>query len=685
MPQAHAADASFLVPTREAFLKRLDLSQPALAAVKAALEKGDTDAAASTYVTHFRTKTIDSPLLRDWSARTRNSKCSTVKVDRLLAGHLWDGYSVHDLPPGERLDWHDAPLSCVTRFPILGRLNHAIHHTQNPKYVRFVVDHIVEYMHAFPIDEFVGKKTTQGWTNHTTVAKPWYWCMIPERLMRLSDTIALIRTFPCVTDDEIMRILRRMYQEAGFLHTEIADWVIARRHNGGCAMTKGMAQTCVILSDFPMAHEWLAHDAMLVANYIGRAFYPDGMCVELTVSYSASVAYVQQRMAYALRGETAIQGLRDRLTAIVTCLVALTDPTGWQPSFGDLGSTKLARSLHEPLADWLELPWAKSVARREDGAAAPFTVWPVPGEEQWCGYYTMRSDWTPTARYMAIDGGPWGTTHQHGDKLSFVITALGTQFVIDPRSTIYASNRPDAFISTQSSAFLHNTITVDGVDEFMGKGAVREAEEPLRNRWECGTDYTLFASDFSFRPVKPVRWERRVLFVDGQYWLLQDVLTGDQPSGEIEQNFQLDADIEVVFRATTTEARAPNGARLIFVPVEGGLTPTLTIGDTAPHTTYWPRGKPTQVLRSEDGKDQKHGRGWTCRKGHKLHPAPAVTYTGEVTLPAVLTTLIVPLDAAETIPVVGQARDGENTVWSLPTRTGTLQFTTAVDKFEVRE
>ena len=683
---APARGDEFLVPSRGAFLRCLDLGKPELAPVKVALEKGDLDAAEAAYLGHFRSKPIRSPLLTDWSKKERNSGYNTKRADDLLAGHFWDGYSVHEVPE-TGLDWHKSPLSCVTRFPIFGTLRYAIHHTQDPKYVRFVVDHLLEYMEAYPIEEFVGKRTTEGWTNHTTVAKPWYWCMIPNRLRELPHTIALIRSVPEVRDDELLRIVRRLYQETAYLRTEIGHWV-ERRHNGGCAMIEAMALCCAVLDEFSASREWLAYDAELAAQYIGQAFYPDGMCVELTAAYSASVSSVQQRLAYALREQEAIKALRGRLAAMVTCMVALSDPTGWLPSFGDLHAGTLPRCVHQPLAEWLGLPWVGTVARRTDGPLPPFKVWPVLGQDQWCGYYTMRSDWSPDAKYMAIDAGPWGTTHQHGDRLSFVVTANGAKFIIDPSSTKYASNRPDAFIGGQPSGFLHNTITVDGVDEFRSEGTIAEAKQPLRNTWQHGERHTLFASSFSFAPVKPVTWERRVLFADGSYWLLQDVITGQQDTAEIEQNFQFEADIQIEFHDGTSVATTPNGARLALVPLAGSLTPKLTIGDKTPHTTYWPNGKPTKVLRREDGHDQMHGRGWTGRSSHKLIPAPAVTYTGKVELPVMITVAIIPLapnqDLADAPQIRAEVAEGK-TIWIVPAGDGVLRFVTSVGACSVSE
>jgi hypothetical protein len=686
-------EGSFLV-SREQFLHRLDLAQPELAAVKQALDANDVPQAEHAFISYWRARPLQSPFLTDWDATSRRPDYKNNTTEAALAGHFNDGYSVYDAPP-TGIDWYGCPLSCVTRMPLLISPRSSYHHTRDRKYARFIVDHVLGYIAAYPIGDFVGKSSNTGWVSHTTVAKPWYWCMIPERFWELSNTLPLVRTSPDISDEELLTILHRLYQECGYLETQIQPWV-DRRHNGGCAMIKGLAMAATVLQDFPQAQHWLDFSAELTAQYINQSFYPDGMCVELTTAYSASVANEMQGMVVGLTDRPAIIALKPRVAAMVTCLAALSDPTGWLPSFGDLYAGKIGSGVNPEVAAWADLPWVPTVlerAKQSRPEAAPttpddlptFTVWPVPGQEAWCGYYTMRSDWTPRANYMAIDCGPWGTTHQHGDRLSFIITANGAKFIIDPSGTRYAANTPDSFISRQCSGFLHNTITVDGVDEFMG-AIPTESKAPLTNRWEHGDHHSLFVGDTSFAPVKPVNWQRRVLFVDKAYWLLQDVLTGEQPEADVEQNFQFEADIEIEFQDEITIATAPSRAALALIPLQPGLTPKLTVGDKEPHVSYWPDGKPKTVLAAEDGRDQKHGRGWTGRSSDKLMPAPAVTYTGKLKLPAMITLLIVPLEPGQTLeqaPVVNAEPVAQGQVWPLPLGQGLLRFEATVNGCQI--
>jgi len=76
----------FIVPTRENFLRALKLDRPELAAVKAALDKGDVEAAGRTYIAYFRAREIHPPVAPNWSAMKRNPDYNTSRADSCLAG-----------------------------------------------------------------------------------------------------------------------------------------------------------------------------------------------------------------------------------------------------------------------------------------------------------------------------------------------------------------------------------------------------------------------------------------------------------------------------------------------------------------------------------------------------------------------------------------------------------------------
>jgi len=692
-PKVNAEE--FIVPTREDFLRGLKLEQPELAAVKAALDRGDVAAAGKAYIAHFRARDISLALFKPWDTLTPNPEYDTIFADNCLAGHLVLWLNSYDVPE-TGINWYEGSLSSLTNMPFFKGMRWAIFNTREPKYVRWCVDYFRQYAEAYPIEEFIGKSSAEGYDYDNTdlVTRPWYWGPLPARILTVAETLMLIREYPEVTDDELLDILQRVYQETAFLLTQIPHEV-ETGHNGAPGQIRAVAASCAVLKDFAATDEWMERDRELLAQFIGNAFYPDGWYKEMCTPYSVSVARELQYLAAALFDKGGVAAMRDSFTPMVTSLAGLSNPLGVIPTFGDNNLSKpLSYYVNEDIAKGLDLPWLEPLMNGTEDPLPPFTVWPVPGQEQWCGYYAMRSGWDRDAKYMMLDCGPWGICHVHGDKLSFVLMAYGTYFIIDPHGTKYTATSPDDFISRQEPSFLHNNITVDGVDEFYGTKTDGKylangplvTDEPLQNRWEHGAEYSLFEGSYSFAPIKPVDWTRRIVFADKSYWLLQDVLSGEQETAVIERNFQFEHDVKIEFDGNTTIATAPNGAKLLLVPLSGELKPQLTIGDKTPHTTYFYDATPRTEKWGEQGRKNSHGRGWTAYKMQYLMPAPAVTYVGEVRLPEMLTMALVPIapdgDVSQCPQIVERAT-GEATTWSLPVQDGVLEFSTSVEECHI--
>ena len=80
---------------------------------------------------------------------------TVANADALLAGHVWDGYNTCDVAQ-TGIDWRQGTLPCITRFSVLGAMRHAMAETGDAKYARWAVDHIAEYIDAWPIEQFIG-------------------------------------------------------------------------------------------------------------------------------------------------------------------------------------------------------------------------------------------------------------------------------------------------------------------------------------------------------------------------------------------------------------------------------------------------------------------------------------------------------------------------------------------------
>ena len=182
-----------------------------------------------------------------------------------------------------------------------------------------------------------------------------------------------------------------------------------------------------------------------------------------------------------------------------------------------------------------------------------------------------------------------------------------------------------------------------------------------------------------------------MLFVRPGYWVMQDVLTVEDGSGdgedrtvEVEQNFQFDRGIQVELTPEGAVATAVNGAKLFVKRFDSKrpdswLERKITEGDENPHDTNFANqaGKPL-------GKPYPHGRGWVCYDYEApRRPAPALTFCGKVTLPCMLTIALIPLPTGvpeASLPKITCRRKGEETVWGLPQEVGELVWRTSITK-----
>ncbi len=255
----------------------------------------------------------------------------------------------------------------------------------------------------------------------------------------------------------------------------------------------------------------------------------------------------------------------------------------------------------------------------------------------------MRDRWDADAQYLSMDAGPFGTNHQHGDKLSITVSADGAPFIVDPGTSLYTSAEPGPRHDLRLG-FLHNVITVNRIDPNTGWDR-HYAFDVLENRWVTNRVYDFLEGTYEFRNnLLDAMWRRSVFFVKGDYWIVLDVLYGDGEH-DVESNLQFWVGNEVnLAEAGRATATAPNGASLDMVQVFGdALKPEVLIGDDHfPGTTF---------LRQYPGFVDwlPGGRGWVGTFGNNTplppvrnYPAPALLKSGKVKLPFKTVTVLTP-------------------------------------------
>ena len=202
------------------------------------------------------------------------------------------------------------------------------------------------------------------------------------------------------------------------------------------------------------------------------------------------------------------------------------------------------------------------------------------------GYHVQRSGWgageerVEDERFLIFDCGPIGDGgHGHYDLLSVELAAGGRPLVVDPGRYTYHEGEPNLRHWFKGTA-AHNTVCVDGLDQTeyrRGKPKGRVARARFLSRTRAPGLDVLWGEALS--PCYDARHARRVLFVAGEYWVFEDLLSAAHPH-RYEQRWHLAPDClgRVQVDRAAGVVRAP-GIALLF---SSGVSLALEAGWYAP-------------------------------------------------------------------------------------------------------
>jgi hypothetical protein len=215
---------------------------------------------------------------------------------------------------------------------------------------------------------------------------------------------------------------------------------------------------------------------------------------------------------------------------------ALSDADGrGYPELLELAATLLGRP---------EVRWAATAGRQGSPPDERSASFPAGG------YFFQRSGWGVERpfrdeRFLVFDCGPLGDGgHGHYDLLSVELAAGGRPLVVDPGRYTYAEGRPNLRRWFKGTA-AHNTVCVDGLDQTpyrRGKPRGAVAEGIFLGRVSGPGLDALYGEARS--PAYDAVHRRRVVFVAGAYWVLEDRLEA-ATAHTYDLRFQLAPDVTV--------------------------------------------------------------------------------------------------------------------------------------------
>jgi hypothetical protein len=251
------------------------------------------------------------------------------------------------------------------------------------------------------------------------------------------------------------------------------------------------------------------------------------------------------------------------------------------------------------------------------------------------GYFVQRSGWGEQRpyreeRFGIFDCGPLGDGgHGHYDLLSVELAACGRPLLVDPGRYTYAEGRPNLRRWFKGTA-AHNTVCVDALDQTpyrRGKPSGPVAEGRFLGR--LGAPQLDLLHGEAASPAYDAIHRRRVVFVAGEYWLIEDRLRGEQPH-DYDLRFHL-----------------PPSAPVSAVVREGE------------RVTFRARGLVLIVCAAAWGSVEP---GWVAREYGRKLPAPVVSVVARGRTEATFLTLVAPVAEGCEAPSLHTWLEGAATV-----------------------
>ena len=577
-------------------MKNLNLDLDGLKEVRTAYLDGNISLACKNLLDYYSKGNTSQYLRKDPVAITakRDSEADSIlqdiytfynqpdKINRDPDGHL--NWKYHG--PADDIEWAWA----LNRHYHLRVLLDAWLETGNPDYSRAMDFHIKDWLiSSLPYPE--KRSSTELWRGLEVSFRVKIWARIFYNLMRNEDLTPATRLLMLASLPEHAHYALNFHGQGNWLTMEMS----------------GLATVATAWKEFNGSPAWLAYTKETMTKSLMEQVYPDGVQTELTSSYHqvALDNFNQFRETLLQANEPLPEIFEEQIEKMWSYIAYTMRPDGYGLLNNDAdliyNRERIIRAANAfNRKDWLYIATNGKEGVRPEGQPSNFYPY--------AGHLTMRSSYEPEAQWAFFDIGPWGTGHQHNDKLHISVAAYGQDLLVDGGRFAYRGEVADKFRRYATGSFSHNVILIDGKGQAAGPAL---AKEPLSG------DHFKITEDFDYAWGSFNRFidtdgecihNRSVVYVRGKFWVVVDRIETDRPR-KIETMWHWHPACNIKTEKKNIISTDNNSGNLEIIPV----------------------GAQLGTINQVKGQEKPVPQGWYSREYNSAVPSTTSIYSGNIT------------------------------------------------------
>ena len=502
--------------TMTTMLGQFDLDRPGMENVKAALNKGDLVAACRHLLAYYQQGNTASflrkklPVQSDKTAAEADTILNNIFIIQNVRGQ------VPLLPDGHR-DWYykgpnnDKEWAWLSnRHTQLALVFETYMETGNPKYAQyidlFLKDFILKSM-PYP----AVKSSNSIWRGLEVAARVKVWSRIYYGLLNS----------PYLSPATQLLLLSSLPDHADYNR---------RFHAGNNWLTMEISALATVATNFPeykKSDEWLSYAIASMVESMKGQVYKDGVQTELTSHYHnvALSNFVLFKDICDRANRPLPDFFNQTIVQMYDYIARAIRPDGFRilNNDGDRGSDR--QLLLEAAKKYNKPEWAYLASNGKSGQK------PIQGPSYffpWAGQLISRSGYNADAHWSFFDIGPWGSGHQHNDKLHISVSAFGRDLLVDAGRFAYTGEVADKFRPYAKGSAGHNLILIDGKGQGPGPLLAEAPVDASRVKMTPVFDYA--SNEFSKFDIDGTAGHTRaVLYVRDEFWVVADRIKTDKP------------------------------------------------------------------------------------------------------------------------------------------------------------